>query len=168
MAQRQDQLARTISRVAMVIAAIVALSLPGGYFGLSYQYQIGAMQSEAEFNAQRATRYVALNPEMWRFQEHRLQELVVDDHAMIDFPQRQRIVDEANQVIAASDKKLDAPVLSIRAPLFDAGKRVGYFEISRSLRPLLLKTSLVALLALGLAIAVFSLLKLLPLRALNR
>ncbi|MHB1051609.1 MAG: putative bifunctional diguanylate cyclase/phosphodiesterase [Thiobacillus sp.] len=170
MVKRQDHLPRTISRVAIVIAAIVALGLPAGFWGLSYQYQVGAMRSEVQFSAAQATQYIVLNPEMWRFQVLRLNELLGKDITESTLPDQRRIVDASSQVIAASasDEKLDAPVLSIRAPLFDAGKTVGYFETRRSLRPLLLETGLVALLAMALAAAVFGVLKILPLRALNR
>ena len=168
MVKRQDPLPRTISRVAIVIAAIVALGLPAGFWGVSYQYQVGAMRAEAQFSAAQATQYIALNPEMWRFQVLRLNELIADDQVDTDLPEQRRIVDASSQVIAASKGKLDAPVLSIREPLFDAGKTVGYFEVSRSFHPLLLKTGLVALLAMALAAAVFGVLKSLPLRALNR
>lgn len=168
MVKRQDPLPRTISRVATVIAAIVALCLPGGYWGLSYQYQVGAMRAEAEFSAAQVTQYIALNPEMWRFQVLRLHELIAEDQVDAGLPERRRILDASGQVVAASDEMLDTPVLSIRAPLFDAGRTVGYFETSRSLRPLLLKTGLIALLAMMLAAVVFGVLKILPLRALNR
>lgn len=168
MAFRQDQLPRTISRVAIAIAAVVALGLPAGYFGLSYQYQVGSMQSEAHFNAALTTRYIVLNPEMWRFQTVRLNELLQDDHTETDLPKRRRILDVSGQPIASAEGSLDAPVMHVRAALSDAGNTVGYFEVSRSLRPLLLETGVVALLALGLAAAVFAVLKTLPLRALNR
>ncbi len=161
-------LSRTISRVAIVIAAIVALSLPAGYFGLSYQYQVGAMRAAAQFGATQTTQYITLNPEMWRFQVLRLNELLRKDFTETKLREQRRILDASNQVIAATDKKMETPVLSMRASLFDADQTIGYFEVSRSLRPLLLETSLVALLALGLAAAVFSILRILPLRALNR
>ena len=161
-------LSRTISRVAIIIAAIVALSLPAGYFGLSYQYQVGAMRAAAQFGATQTTQYITLNPEMWRFQVLRLNELLRKDFTETKLREQRRILDASNQVIAATDKKMETPVLSMRASLFDADQTIGYFEVSRSLRPLLLETSLVALLALGLAGAVFSVLKTLPLRALNR
>jgi len=168
MVKRQDHLPRTISRVAIVIAAIVALGLPAGYWGLSYQYQVGAMRAEAQYSAAQVTQYIALNPEMWRYQVLRLDEMLGNDLTETALPERRRILDESSRIIVASEEMLDAPVLSIRAPLFDAGKGVGYFETSRSFRPLLLDTGLLALLALGLAAAVFGVLKILPLRALNR
>lgn len=128
------------------------------------------MQAEAQYSAARVTQYIVLNPEMWRFQVIRLNELLANDLTETTLPEHRKIMDASGQVIAesASDAKLDTPVLSIREPLFDAGKVVGYFETSRSLRPLLLETALILLLSLGLAAAVFGVLKTLPLRALNR
>ncbi len=166
----QDHLSRTIGRIAIVIAAIVALSLPAGFFGLSYQYQIGTMRAEAQYSAAQTTQYIVLNPEMWHFQVLRLNEMIGKNFTETALPEQRKILDESSQVIVASvsDEKLAPPVLAIRAPMFDAGKIVGYFEVSRSFRPLLLETSLIALLGLGLAVAVFSVLKALPLRALNR
>ena len=73
----------------------------------------------------------------------------------------------SNQVIAETTAHLDKPLITARTPLFDAGKMVEYFEVSRSLRPLLLETIIVGLLALGFAIAVFAVLRILPMRALH-
>ena len=168
MVKHQDQVARTISRVAIIIATIVAVCLPAGHFALSYQYQIGAMRSEARFTAMLATRYIALNPEIWRYQVLRLNDLLGRDLAQSALPEQRRIFDETYHVIAAHEEKLATPILSVRAPLFDAGTTVGYFEISRSLRPHLIETALVALLGLLFAAAVFGVLKVLPLHALNR
>ncbi|WP_059754047.1 putative bifunctional diguanylate cyclase/phosphodiesterase [Thiobacillus denitrificans] len=168
MVKRQDPFPRTIGRVATVIAVIVALCLPAGFFGLSYQYQVGAMRAEARYSAAQTTQYIVLNPEMWRFQVLRLNEMLGKDLTETTLPEQRRIVDASSQAVAASGEKLAPPVLAIRAPLFDAGKTVGYFEVSRSLRPLLLETGLVALLGMALAAAVFGVLKILPLRALNR
>lgn len=170
MVQRQDQLPRTIGRLAIVIATIVALSLPGGFWAVSYQYQVGAMQTETQYGAAQVTHYITLNPEMWHFQVLRLTELLENDFTETRLPEQRKILDASGQVIAqsASHTLLDTPILSIREPLFDAGKVVGYFETSRSLRPVLLETALILLLSLGLAAAVFAVLKTLPLRALNR
>ena len=167
MHKQQDHLQRTISRVAISIASIVALCLPAGYFALSYQYQIGAMQSEAEFNAKLTTQYIALNPEMWQFQALRLNVLTETDHTEVFLPEQRRIFGPSNQVIAATNIQIDEPLLTVRAPLFDAGKNVGYFEVRRSLRPLLLESLVVGLIALGFATAIFILLKILPMRALK-
>ena len=148
MVKRQDPFPRIIGRVAAVIAVIVALCLPAGFFALSYQYQVGAMRAEARYSAAQTTQYIVLNPEMWRFQVLLLNEMLGKDLTESTLPEQRRIVDASSQAVAASGEKLNPPVLSVRAPLFDAGKTVGYFEVSRSLRPLLLETSLVALLGM--------------------
>lgn len=170
MVKHQDHLPRTIGRLAIVIATIVALSLPGGFWGVSYQYQVGAMRTETQYGAAQVTHYIALNPEMWHFQVLRLNELLENDFPETRLPEQRKILDASGQVIAQSASRalLETPVLSVREPLFDVGKVVGYFEISRSLRPVLLETVLILLLSLGLAAAVFAVLKTLPLRALNR
>ncbi len=168
MNKQQAPLPRTIGRVAMIIATIVAFCLPAGFFGLSYQYQIGSMQSESEFNATLTTQYITLNPDMWRFQEHRLQTLLEEGHTKSSLPEQRRILDASEKTIASTQYKPNRPILSIRSPLYDTGKTVGYFEVNRSLRPLLLKTGFVGLFALGFAAVVFVVLKMLPMRALNR
>lgn len=168
MNKQQAPLPRTIGRVAMIIATIVAFCLPAGFFGLSYQYQIGSMQSESEFNATLTTQYITLNPDMWRFQEHRLHTLLEEGHTQSSLPEQRRILDASEKTIASTQYKPDRPILSIRSPLYDTGKTVGYFEVNRSLRPLLLKTGFVGLFALGFAAVVFAVLKMLPMRALNR
>ena len=102
MVKRQDPFPRTIGRVAAVIAVIVALCLPAGFFGLSYQYQIGAMRAEAQYSAAQTTQYIALNPEMWRFQVLRLNEMLGKELIEITLPEQRRILDASSQVIAES------------------------------------------------------------------
>lgn len=167
MKKSQSQISRTISRVAIVITIIIALCLPASFFALSYQYQIGAMQTEADFNATLTTQYITLNPEMWRFQEHRLRALLEKDFTQSDLPEHRSIIDATGQIVVSMYSQLDTPVLSTRAPLFDTGNTVGYFKVSRSLRPLLLETGVVGFLALTLAAMLLTIFKLLPMRALS-
>ena len=168
MLKHQEHLPQIITRVAIVIATLVAFCLPVGYFALSYQYQTGGMQSAAEFNAKLTTQYIALNPDMWQFQVLRLKTLIETDHTDPRLPEQRRILNQAQQVIVTNSIQQESPYITVRAELYDAGKVVGYVEVIRSLRPLLLETVLVGLIALLFAAAVYVILKLLPLRALNR
>ena len=163
-----DNLTTTLGRIAGTVAVIVALCLPGGYFGLSYQYQRGSLQSETESNAKLAMQIIALNPEMWHFQQVRFQDMLEHHHMETSLPERLSILDDQNAVIFSSSEIPQPPFITVRKPLYDAGKVVGYFESSRSYRLLLWKTSLVALLGLVLAFVVYAALKLLPLRALRQ
>ncbi len=159
-----------ITWIAAAISLFVAASMPLGFFALSYQYQIGEIGTESQFNARLATEFVNKNPETWRFQEHHLTGfLAEEDRAETTYAERRRIIGTAGEEIASSEESpLSLPLISRRAPIWDSGKVVAYFEVSRSFRPLLMDTGLVALLGLALAAAVFAVLKLLPLRALSR
>lgn len=168
MAHPNDQVHGTISRVAIVISTVVAICLPMAYFGLAYQYQVGSMQSAAGFKATLTTQYIALNPEMWQFQVLRLNTVLDAQGEPGTAPEQRQILDQNFQIIGTNNTDLASPTMSARAPLFDAGKTVGYFEVRRSVRPLLVKTGFVGLIAFAFAGSVFAVLKLLPMRALNR
>ncbi|MBI3000126.1 MAG: GAF domain-containing sensor histidine kinase [Deltaproteobacteria bacterium] len=158
--------ARTISRIAGVIAAAVAIILPLGYLVLSYQNQAGALEAEAEINGRIATQVINANSEMWRFQQSKLEEFL-SRRPRHGHAESRRILDTQNKVIAESVDPLRPPLLTRSLELRDSGIVVGRIEINRSLQPLLLRTGLVALLGLLFGLGVFVVLRILPLRALD-
>ena len=164
------QVGAVIMWIAGAISFLVAAALPLGYLALSYQHQMGEISTESQFNARLATEFVNRNPETWRLQERYLTGfLVEEDRTETAYPERRRIIGTGGDEIASSEERaLLLPVISMRAPIMKSGKVVAYFEVSRSFRPLLMDTGLVALLGFVLAAAVFAVAKLLPLRALNR
>ncbi|OZA31127.1 MAG: hypothetical protein B7X93_00815 [Hydrogenophilales bacterium 17-61-9] len=164
------QITSTITWIAGAVALIVAVSLPLGYFALSYQYQVGEVGTESQFNAKRVSEFIKANPESWRTQESRLIGfLVEEDRTETEYPEQRLILGAGGEKIAVSGAALvSPPVISVREPVMDSGKTAAYFEVSRSLRPLLAVTALVALFGLALAAALFAVLKIFPLRALNR
>ena len=169
MLENPARVGAAITWLASAISFIVAASLPVGYFALSYQHQLGEIGTESQFNARLITDFVNRHPESWRFQEHRLAGLLFEDFTTMAYPERRRVLGVHGEAIAASgEAPLAPPVVSRRAPVMDSGNVVAYFEVSRSFRPLLLDTGLAALLGLVLALAVFAVLKLVPIRALNR
>ena len=169
MREQLTQVSSATPWVAGAISLIVALLLPLGYFALSYQHAVGEIGTESQFNARWVTDYVNMNPETWRFQEHRLAGFLGEDRTEARYPERRRILGTRSEEVATSNTmRLPTPVMARRAPIMDSGKVVAYFEVSRSYRSLLLETGWVALLGLALAAAVFTVLKVIPLRALNR
>lgn len=158
---------RTIALIASLVALAVALSLPGVYLFLGFQYHIATAQTEVEINERILTKMINFNPTLWRFEQHRLLDVLARrpyDHQ----PQIRRILATNGEVIAESADKLLPPILTRRSPLLDAGNVVGELEISHSLRPLMLNTLLVSLLSSALGLVVYISLKILPLRALQR
>ncbi len=107
------------------------------------------------------------NPETWRFQHHRLED-VLARRGKREPPVGRRILWEDGSVVLDVSPRLPFPVVARRAPLFDAGVPVGEIEILMSLRPLALRTGMATFAGVLLGGAVFVALRVLPLRALER
>ena len=181
-------LTRATTRVAAAVAAVVALSLPLGFFMLALQSNLAAMREEARYGATHLSQLIGANPESWRSEEHRLQELI-KDQTETDLPESRRIVDTAGQVLVQSFESTEATestatkesgqarqsldprdtlAVTRSADLTNAGTVVGRYEVIRTLRPLLLETALVGLLGLLLGALVLVVIRVYPLRALRR
>jgi two-component system, cell cycle sensor histidine kinase and response regulator CckA len=148
----------------VLLAFLVALVFPVGYFVISYQYAMGSLEAEAEINARIIAGLINSNPDLWRFEHDRIEELLSRrPHA--GSPEIRRILDLKGTEVAANGKSLPTPIIRRSQPLMDAGATVGSIEISRSLRPILKESGIVALLGLGIGMLVFVLL---PFRAIGR
>ena len=156
-----------MSWMAGIAAVMIALGMPLVYFGLSYQHDTASLETEAEINARIVTQLINADPEMWRFEELRLAELM-SRRSGEGTKETRRILDTRNILIAESAEKLAPPLLMRSETLMDAGIVVGRIEIIRSLRPLLMKTVLMMVLASMLGSAVFFAIRIFPLRTLRR
>ena len=154
-----------VGRVAAALAILVAVLLPAGYFALARQYDAGVLRAEAEFAAYRVTQLVAGAPETWRFQTHKLEEVLDSGRAPIAAPHR-RILGPEGEIIVEFGVHPPWPHLTMRTIIYDTGMPVGTLEADRTLRPLLARTGLVALAGVALGLGVYVALRLLPLRAL--
>ena len=155
-----------MSWMAGIAAVMIALGMPLVYFGLSYQHDTASLETEAEINARIVTQLINADPEMWRFEELRLAELM-SRRSGEGTKETRRILDTRNILIAESAEKLAPPLLMRSETLMDAGIVVGRIEIIRSLRPLLMKTVLMMVLASMLGSAVFFAIRIFPLRTLR-
>jgi signal transduction histidine kinase len=162
-----NKVASTITRIAGVIAVVIAASMPTLYFVTSYRQEAAVLSAEAEINARIATEVVNSSPVMWRFQREQLDEFL-RLHRWSGALETRRIIDNDGKTIAESAEKLLWPVLTRSAELFDAGVPVGRLEMSHSLSPIIVQTFLVTSFAALLGAASFVVIRVLPLRALNR
>ena len=154
---------RVIIGIAMMVATVVTLVLPTGYFAISYNSQQAVLQTEVEINARLVSQLIQTNPELWEFEQHRLESLLARRPGN-RHPESREVLNAQGKLIAASQDTLAPPLFSRSAPVLDAGRPVGDLVISRSLRPILLGTVLATLLGLLLGLAVFVSLWVLPLR----
>ncbi len=160
------KLVRIISWIAGLGAGFIGILLPFGYFVVSYGYYEGVLKTQADAHASNVTRLINAHPDNWRFQQNRLEDLLKQRRA--ELPEIVRIVDSGNWVVAEILVPLQAPLMFRSAELLDSGVTVGRLEVGRSLRPLLFQTAVIAILAALLACGSFVVLRVLPLRALER
>lgn len=181
MKELNANLTRTTTRLASVIAGLIAFPLPVVFFTLVLEFNLAAMNDEAKIRADNISALISANPQSWQLDEPGLQTLIKDLNDT-GLPESRRLVDVNGRVIVQSfdSNEYRGPVealealdprnawtLARRSDLMEGDKVVGHFEIMRDVRPLLLETALVSLLGLLLGTLVLVVLRVYPLRALN-
>src|SRR5712691_1547162 len=166
MQSADTKLVRTTTWIATTIAIVVAVTLPVGYFAIAYQYQVGALETEAEITASIVSRVINASPVTWHLQVHRLEDLLAS-RGYGGHPELRRIVNLRNELLVERSDAVRRPIIMRAANLLDSGVPVGRIEIGHSLVPLLGRMAGVGSLGLLLSVAVFIALRVLPLRALR-
>ena len=153
-----------VNLVSLSVSLVVALALPTIYFGLGFRALESAARTKAVIKSEIVTQLIASQPEMWRYSEHRLTELVTRFPIKLQ-DERVLVIDAKGAVVASTDESLARPILVRSAPVFDAGTTAGRVEIHTSYRGLLADTALAALLGLIIGGVLFAVLRILPARA---
>lgn len=161
-------LVRTITSIAALIALAVGLILPAGYLLRAYYLERTGLVAEAELYAARVTEIVNRNPDMWRYELERIADLVDRDLVETDHIEVRRVYDLGGKLIASSRGRAPPPVLAVHHDFYDSGQRVGRVEIARSMLIAWQRAIAVAAFSIGLGLAIFIALRVLPLRALDR
>jgi len=159
---------RVISLIAGVVAILIATLIPMGYFAVSYEYLMGNLEAQADLNARNVTDLIRSNPAMWRYEEVRIMELLERQPSHGE-AERRSILDLQGKLIAEySANPPVSPIISVRHDIHDAGVVVAKIELSRSLKPIIYKTMLIAAGSLLLGGLVLAFLRMLPLRIIER
>jgi len=167
MARQDRDITKVIRWLAGVIATVVAVGLPSVYFAIACKSTASALRAEAEMYSRAMTDIVNANPDMWMFESVRIMGLL--EHRLEGTSgDSRRVMDMEGNPIAATNGPVAPPALVRSCPIRDSGRPVGTVEIRRSLRPMLWNTALFALLGGIVGIAVFFVLKILPMAALKR
>ena len=162
-----NSLAKIVKAVASTIALTILIGIPAGYFAINYQHESRALMSKAKLGADTVSRIIYVNPDLWRFEEHRLVGVLLQGPLRSDL-HHILITDLTDQRIAEIPATLASPVFSRSVELTDGANVVGKIEVKTSLRPLLFDTAIAGLIGALLALAIYLTLKILPLRALTR
>ena len=158
---------RIITWLAGIILGIVVIIFPLGYFVISYQYTVGSLETEAEINSGIISQIISANPDMWQFEKVRIEEYL-SRRPRKGHAESRRVLNGRDELIGESTDTLHAPVITRSARLFDSGAVVGRLEVSRSLRPLLIRSALLGLVMLPLGAGVFLVLRIIPIRTIRR
>ncbi len=148
---------RVYNWIGLTVSVLVAMILPILYFAVSYSYLKSAIETEADVNASIISGVISANPDLWRYEKMRLEDLLTQRSDTTQNETR-RILDIKHAIVAESVHKLTSPVVSRSYDLQDAGVVVGSIEISRSLFPILLVTGMIALVGISLGATIYFLL----------
>jgi diguanylate cyclase (GGDEF)-like protein/PAS domain S-box-containing protein len=163
----KDPLAAIVGRLALAIAVTVAIVLPVGYSILGYRNLAANIELIAEVKAEAITGLITTNPRLWPYQLQTLEDLLSREPIELAY-EAANIRDAKDAVLTKVGRSPDPPVLRRSRPVHDSGRVVGRIEVEHSLRGLFYGTAIAALLGMLLGAAVFTTLRVLPLRALRR
>ncbi len=155
---------RVSSLLVVIISLVVAVCLPVGYFVVSYGYMEGGVHAELAFSARTVEGLVVRNPKTWQFEEVRLQE-ILEYRLNYGVHEKRAVRDMKGRVIARTPESLTGPLVTFRAPVHDADKKVAEVEITRSIFPLMLQTVIVGAGSFMTGILLFLFFQSYPLRA---
>lgn len=161
-------LAAIVGRLALAIALVVALTIPGGYAIITYQGIVGHLVFLAGVKSDAISRgLIDRNPQFWPYQVLRMEDVLsAEPRAAAD--QAFAAFDAAEKLIWKAGTSPDPPVVRRSHPLYERGRIVGRVEVEQSMRGWAYGTGLAALLGLALAAGVYATLRVLPMRALRR
>ncbi|NTV13359.1 MAG: two-component sensor histidine kinase [Desulfobulbaceae bacterium] len=162
--QGRDTAADVLTWLAGLAALLVAVTLPAGYFLAAYNHIAGQLESEVEVDAFFISRQVSANPLLWQYEVIRLQDLL-ERKSTLRGSEHRGVFDREGRLLADTTGQSAWPAVTRRHAVQDAGEDVGRVEVSRSLRPLLSRTTLVLLLGAGLGFLLFYILRVAPIRA---
>jgi diguanylate cyclase (GGDEF)-like protein/PAS domain S-box-containing protein len=165
MKQINKNISHTTTTIAVVLATIVTITIPTGYFALQYQNVMGKLDAEVEINSQQVAKLIGNNPELWRYESLRLDELL-SRRPVAGSPEIRRIFDLSKVKIATNGDPLPPPTVSHIDDITDAGMNVAQLEIVTTLQPVILRTALVSLWAFLFGIALYAAIRYLPMKAL--
>ena len=160
-----SRLAVIITWLAATIALVVTLIGPAGYYVLSKEAERREATIAARLHAAFIIQAIQGSGKNWR---DGISDLIEAELAPSALPEQRSIVDVDGGLVAVTGPLLTQPRLEVSAPLLTAEGPVGEVRITRSFRPIYLRTALTALLSAALGAAIYLSLRLLPLRALRR
>ena len=160
-------LGRVVGWLGLGIGLAVAVALPAGYLLVAWSQLGQELSLLSEIKAARLGKYIYIHQELWQYQTLRLAELIEVPEAR-GLAYTQRVLDAARTLVLETGDAVASPALRQTAAIIVAGAQVGTVETASSLRPILIRTGLVAALGSLLGFAVYFAIRTFPLRIIDR
>ena len=166
MLARTAQVARVTRRFALAVAVLVAGVLPAAVLTVGYEHEDGAVETKLEIAASHINDLVNSSPDLWQLQIHRIEDILMRHRPASS--EVWTIRDAQGRLIITVGADGQRFQLARSQPLLDAGERVGEIRLARSLTAVLTWTAGAALASGLLGIGLYIVLRVLPIRALER
>ena len=160
-------LRRLIGALALFVAMIAAIAVPAVYFAVAYSSGAETLAFKARLNATRVAQFIYTHNVMWRYQQLRIEELIQLPETG-DRPVRQEVYDDGGNLVFEEGAKPSAPIISRSAPITVSGRPVGSVVVQASLWSAVRNTEFLVALGILLGIIVYGVVRVLPLRVLDR
>ena len=167
MAKQDRDVSRVIGWLAGIAAVAVALSLPSVYFAISFESMDAALRAEAKAGSRALSRIVTGDPDRRALETVRVRG-ILEERFERQAGDSHRVLDSEGNTVAETAARPAPPSLVRSHPIRDDGRPIGSLEIHRSLRPLVWRTFLTALLGGVFGIAVFFVFRIFPMAALRK
>ncbi|RJX30282.1 MAG: EAL domain-containing protein [Oxalobacter sp.] len=167
MTTNSRSLERIVTKIALLVATLVALSVPASYAYGEYTELTDILTYKAKVKATAINELIAQMPETWMYAENRLQGLISHVPVTLDNEHIQ-IFDQKGELLTHSGTPLTGQTVRVSFPLSDSGTTVGTLIITTSLNAYFFGVGMSIVLSLILASMVYFALRIFPLRALQR
>lgn len=158
---------RTLRNLGSAVGLTAVIAIPTSYVAIDYARQINELELISRISVQRLAQHIYTQGDMWSYVPYRLT-------ALLPLPEQiaqttyQRIFDADGRLIADSGVRIDGLPISHREPIVVDGKIVGSVDVATSASPLIWRALAAFLLGIGFSAAIYIILRVLPLRALDR
>jgi diguanylate cyclase (GGDEF)-like protein/PAS domain S-box-containing protein len=167
MSPHNDLLTRFITRYAMMIATLVVLTIPLGYFINTYIDTGKALEFKAQIKSNILNDLISDSPETWMYAENRINGLISREPVILT-SEFVEVFNAKNSLITTHGMPPSRPRMVRSVPLFDSGQIVGRISITHSISDIFIMTLMSFLFSLLLGSMILLVLRHLPLRALNK
>ena len=163
----ERRLTRITSLTSFVIALTIVIFVPLGFFLTAYSYESIMLQEQADNTAEALSKHIYAFPDSWQFQDHRLEDIILQA-SWHDNNIHYHVTDNSGTQLIDVGTEPPLPVHSAKASLTNGEEIVGWVNTYAGLRPLLLRTTASAFVAILIALSVHYTLRVLPFAALSR